>query len=149
MAMLSDCFPSPRSADETNNNATAMSEDTISSIYKRHVTRRHAVAMSGTGNGDSFLRLSAVRTAAAMSRFSTPNMPLAEAVRRIAGPKGALQESAGDRFGHTGEGEGGIIGIELVDDKSDIVWNFNCGGMFRAWVDDDGRERCMVFKDEY
>jgi len=116
---------------------------------KKPAQIRHGVAMSGTGNGDSFLRLNAARTAAAISRFSTPNIPLAEAVHGIAGSNGDLQNSAGDRWGKTGEGEGGIIGIELVGSKSDVVWDFNCGGMFRAWVDNEGKERFMVFKHEY
>ena len=60
-----------------------------------------------------------------------------------------MERSAGDRWGKTGEGEGGIIGIELVDGEGEIVFDFNCGGMFRCWVDDYGRERVMVFKDEY
>jgi L-asparaginase len=110
---------------------------------------KHVVGMSGTGNGDSFLLLSAVRTAAAISRFSTPSVPLSEAVRRIAGPGGALQLSAGDGWGKTGEGEGGIIGIELVGSEGKVVWDFNCGGMFRAWIDDDGDERFMVFREDY
>lgn len=109
----------------------------------------YAVGMSGTGNGDSFLRISAVRTAAAISRFSTPPIPLSKAVTQIAGPGGELQLSAGDRWGKTGEGEGGIIGIELVGSQGNIVWNFNCGGMFRAWVDDDGRPHFMAFRDDY
>ncbi|KAI9718712.1 MAG: hypothetical protein M1812_003886 [Candelaria pacifica] len=108
-----------------------------------------AVAMSGTGNGDSFLRTSAVRTAAAITRFSTPKTPLSVAVTQIAGTGGEMQRSAGDRWGKTGEGEGGIIGIELVNGKGRIIQDFNCGGMFRAWVDNDGRERMMVFKEEY
>ncbi|KAF2421172.1 N-terminal nucleophile aminohydrolase [Tothia fuscella] len=108
---------------------------------------RHAVGLSGTGNGDSFLRLSAIRTAAAMSRFS--RIPLATAVDAIAGHGGELERSAGDRWSKTGEGEGGIIGIELVDTKSNVVWNYNCGGMFRAWVDDEGEHRFMAFRDDY
>ena len=107
-----------------------------------------AVAMSGTGNGDSFLRLAAARTAGAIVRFSR-NRSLASAVNQIAGPGGELEQSAGDRWGKTGEGEGGIIGIELIDGKGKIVFDFNCGGMFRCWVDDRGKERVMVFKDEY
>lgn len=67
----------------------------------------------------------------------------------MAGLGGELQLSAGDRWGKTGEGEGGIIGIELVDGKGKIVFDFNCGGMFRCWVDDHGNEKVMVFKDEY
>lgn len=104
--------------------------------------------MSGTGNGDSFLRLAAARTAGAIVRFC-PNRSLASAVHQIAGAGGELQRSAGDRWGKTGEGEGGIIGIELVDGKGKVVFDFNCGGMFRCWVDEQGRERVMVFKDEY
>ncbi|KAL8904109.1 MAG: hypothetical protein Q9207_003500, partial [Kuettlingeria erythrocarpa] len=107
-----------------------------------------AVALSGTGNGDSFLRTAATRTAAAIARFS-PHHTLASAVHQIAGPGGELQRSSGDRWRKTGEGEGGIIGIELENGISEIVADFNCGGMFRTWVDEIGRERVMVFKDEY
>ena len=106
-----------------------------------------AVAMSGTGNGDSFLRTAAARTAAAIARWS--DRSLASSVQQIAGAGGELQRSAGDRWGRTGEGEGGIIGIELVNGVGRTVFDFNCGGMFRAWTDDNGNERMMVFKDEY
>lgn len=110
---------------------------------------RHGVAMSGTGNGDTFLKLAAVRTAAAMARFSFPPMSLQLAVTRMAGPDGMLQQSAEDRWHKTGEGEGGIIGIEYQLGQGKVVADFNCGGMFRAWVDDEGKERMMVFRDEY
>lgn len=106
-----------------------------------------AVAMSGTGNGDSFLRTAATRTAAAMARWS--NRSLTSSVQEVAGVDGELQRSAGDRWGKTGEGEGGIIGIEIFNGVGKIVFDFNCGGMFRAWTDDQGKERCMVFKEEY
>ncbi|EXJ70384.1 uncharacterized protein A1O5_06452 [Cladophialophora psammophila CBS 110553] len=80
--------------------------------------RRRAVAMSGTGNGDSFLRLNAVRTVAALCRLSgPPSVSLADAVRTVTGPNGELQRSAGDRWGRTGEGQGGIIGIEVIDEE--------------------------------
>ncbi|KAL9010612.1 MAG: hypothetical protein Q9173_004466 [Seirophora scorigena] len=107
-----------------------------------------AVAMSGTGNGDSFLRTAATRTAAAIARFS-PGQTLASAVQHVAGPGGELQRSAGDRWNKTGEGEGGIIGIELRCGVGEIVANFNCGGMFRTWINGEGQERVMVFKEEY
>ena len=107
-----------------------------------------AVAMSGTGNGDSFLRLSACHTAASIAQYS-PRRSLASAVRQVAGPGGELQRSAMNRWGRTGEGEGGIAGIELIEGKGKVVWDFNCGGMFRCWVDDAGRDRIMVFRDEY
>ena len=108
----------------------------------------HAVAMSGTGNGDSFLRLSAVRTAGALCRFAT-GIDLATAISWMAGPNGELQRSAGDRWHKTFEGEGGIIGIERVNNESKIVADFNCGGMFRAWYDDASKAHCEVFHESY
>lgn len=112
--------------------------------------RRRATGISGTGNGDSFLRLSAVRTACAIARFSQPETSLQKAVTAVAGPNGMLQLSAEDRWRKTGEGEGGMIGIELgVDGVGRVVADFNCGGMFRAWVDGGGEERVMVFSGEF
>ena len=141
---LTDCIPTlatyttlPPHTDETDKPPST-----------RTRTRTRAAAMSGTGNGDSFLRTAAVRTAAAMPRFS-PSISLSAAVARMAGPGGELQLSAGDRWGKTGEGEGGIIGIEVVDGRGTVVFDFNCGGMFRTWVDERGHERVMVFKEPY
>lgn len=137
----------------------------------RPQVRRRALALSGTGNGDSFLRISAAHTTSAMCRFSSHHVPLADAVTAVAGPGGELQRSAGRRWGLTQEGLGGIIGIEVemeVDKESKentdrtgsralargkVAADFNCGGMFRAWYEEgeDGRdvERLMVFRDEY
>ncbi|KAF2494503.1 L-asparaginase precursor [Lophium mytilinum] len=144
-ALISDCLPS--TAQRQPQVQAPVSE--TKTTEQQHPSRRHAVAMSGTGNGDSFLRVNAVRTAAAMSRFSSPNIALSKAVSQVAGSGGELQKSAGHHWGKTGEGEGGIIGIELVGSQGSVVADFNCGGMFRAWVDDAGEQRCMVFKDEY
>ena len=137
--LLGECLPSIR----------GYSHVPYSEVNKKPLQQaRRAVAMSGTGNGDSFLRLSGVRTAAAIARFA-PHRSLASAVQQIAGVGGELQRSAGDRWHRTGEGEGGIIGIEFVDGKGKIVFDFNCGGMFRTWVDDRGEEMMMVFREEY
>lgn len=143
---------------------------------------RRAIAMSGTGNGDSFLRTDACRTAASICRLGYPGFPpLSNALRSIAGPNGELQRSAGDRWGKTGEGQGGIIGIEVIDEitpetlagsgadrdtyedeitglnakrkRGKAVFDFNCGGLFRAYyeVKETGEEtpKVMVFKEEY
>ncbi|KAF2726146.1 N-terminal nucleophile aminohydrolase [Polychaeton citri CBS 116435] len=116
-----------------------------------HVRGSRAVALSGTGNGDSFLRLAAARTAAAMFRYGASNATFQHAVSAVAGPNGSLQQSAGDRWQKTGEGEGGMIGIgfDSVTGEGRIVDDFNCGGMFRAWVDDSGKEQMRVFRGEY
>ncbi|KAJ6127130.1 hypothetical protein N7523_002742 [Penicillium sp. IBT 18751x] len=127
---------------------------------------RRAIAVSGTGNGDSFLRVAAARTAAAMLRFSGPGryLTLADAVTAVAGPVGELQRSAGQRWKVTGEGEGGMIGIEAVSApialcsrkqlrRGRVVSDFNSGGMWRAYIeeDDDGKEKevIMVFREDY
>ncbi|KAH6981335.1 nucleophile aminohydrolase [Ilyonectria sp. MPI-CAGE-AT-0026] len=108
---------------------------------------------SGTGNGDSFLRINALRTAAAMARWKPETS--AKAVTHVAGPGGELQKSAEDRWRRTGEGEGGIIGIEcalvrdaagrVVEARSEILMDYNCGGMFRAWIDDYGEPVMSVW----
>lgn len=132
--------------------------------------QRRAVALSGTGNGDSFLRTNAVRTAASISRFSSQNVLLSDAIRLIAGPNGDLQRSAGGRWGQTGEGQGGIIGIEVTDDgggdgsersfngkrTGKVVFDFNCGGLFRAYYEQDAQDeggkevpRVAVFREDH
>lgn len=103
-------------------------------------------ATSGTGNGDSFLRVNAGRTAAAIARWKPVSS--AAALSEVTGPGGELQRSAGDRWMVTGEGEGGMIGIEsvvvkdgednVVETRSEIIQDHNCPGMFRAWVNDEG-----------
>ena len=119
-----------------------------------------STAMSGTGNGDSFLRMNAVRTASAIAKYrgskSSHKTSLQEAITEVTGPGGDLEKSAGDRWKKTGEGEGGIIGIELtvVTDAngekksatSHIVDDYNCGGMFRAAVDKHGKAVVRVWK---
>ncbi|KAL8967235.1 MAG: hypothetical protein Q9183_003016 [Haloplaca sp. 2 TL-2023] len=139
--VLVDCLPglTPGYQGVSDNDASEQEKTSL---------RRRAVAMSGSGNGDAFLRIAAARTTAAIARYS-PHTSLASAFNQVAGPGGKLQNSAGDRWGKTGEGEGGIIGIGLVDGVGEVVYDFNCGGMFRTWVEKGGRERVMVFREEY
>ena len=173
-SFLGECLPLPLDPPQSTRYHPIISNE---KPHNPPTQSKRAVALSGTGNGDSFLRLSACRTAAAIVRFSPPPpdglMPirtLASAVNQISGPGGELQRSAGGRWGVTGEGEGGMIGIEYldVDDDDDdddddgrvgkrgeqkgkgrVVFDFNCGGMMRSWVDAGGRERVMVFRQEY
>jgi L-asparaginase len=120
------------------------------------LTRTRSVAVSGTGNGDSFLRTGAARTVGSIARFAGDTS--AAAVTRVTGRDGELQKSAGDRWGKTGEGEGGMIGIEcivvkdvegrVVEVRSELLQDYNCGGMFRAWVDERGVAVARVFRDD-
>lgn len=141
----------------------------------RPQVRRRAVALSGTGNGDSFLRVCAGRTVGARCRFT--GLPLRHSLSGVAGANGELQQSADDRWG-SGEGEGGMIGIEVIGSslgkfdstqdnldqdgymvqpgetqkklKGEIVWDFNCGGLWRAfWDEAKDKPKVMVFKKDY
>jgi L-asparaginase len=79
-------------------------------------------------------------------------------VTKVTGPGGELEKSAGDRWGKTGEGQGGMIGIEcvvvrdaegsVVEARSELLQDFNCGGMFRAWVDERGVAFARVFRED-
>ena len=146
--LLETCLPQlnsysalPSSAQDLFNKLTSQSQE----------EKLHAVAVSGTGNGDSFLKLSAARTVGAIVRFSYPSVPprtLASAFNQIVGPGGEMQRSSGDQWGETGEGEGGMIGIELKGRKANVCWDFNCGGMFRCWGGSSGTTYVGVFREE-
>lgn len=113
-------------------------------------------ATSGTGNGDSFLRVNAGRTAAAIARWKPVSS--ATALTEVTGPGGELQRSAGDRWMVTGEGEGGMIGVEsvvvrdesgrVVETRSTIIQDHNCPGMFRAWVDENDKPVFQVWHED-
>lgn len=114
-----------------------------------------SMGVSGTGNGDSFLRVNAVRTVAAMARWKPETC--AKALSAMVGPGGELQKSAGERWGKTGEGEGGMIGIEgvavrdvhgkVIETRGDILMDYNSGGMYRAWIDEDGEPVMSIWNN--
>ncbi|EPE08000.1 l-asparaginase precursor [Ophiostoma piceae UAMH 11346] len=148
-SLLADCLPIPRAFSYAP--IPAVTSTALS------LTTTRSVAVSGTGNGDSFLRVGAAHAVAAMAQYKPVSS--AAALSAVTGPGGILQQSAEDRFGLTGEGEGGIIGIEsvVVRDKESgavhevrgtIIADCNCGGMFRGWIDDAGRVQVRIFRDD-
>jgi L-asparaginase len=140
-SLFVDCLPSVATSPKTPGSSSG-------NFFNSYISRTRSVAISGTGSGDSFLRISAARTVAAVARFSSPPRSLVSAVRQIIGPGGELQRSAGDRWGRTNEGQGGMIGIELLNGEGRIVMDLNCGGMFRGFIDLDGRPWVAVFMDD-
>ena len=144
---ISSCLPQLRLPNYQPLHTYSESQTEKSSHESKPIANIHAIALSGTGNGDSFLRLSACRTASALSlpplvhfppppsepgRLNNPRrlppapptLPLPLATHLVAGPGGLLQRSAGDRWKKgTFEGEGGMIGIE-----------------FKAYGDEEGEE---------
>lgn len=164
------CFPDGDQSPEYKSIPAACTEKMqyplINTQSTKTIPTRRALAVSGTGNGDSFLRVNAARTALAMARFGGKS--LTDAVTAVSGPGGELQQSAGDRWKVTGEGSGGMIGIEVEIPSKElasastspkelykgvVAWDINCGGMFRAWMEEgengEDVERVMVFRDEY
>ncbi|PWW77921.1 N-terminal nucleophile aminohydrolase [Tuber magnatum] len=101
-----------------------------------------AVALSGTGNGDYFLRLAVAHNIAARCRFG--GLSLKEAAEAVVGRGGEMQRAAGERWG-LGDGSGGVIGL---DEKGNVVMVMNCGGMFRGYIDEEGKARVGVYWDE-
>lgn len=142
--LMADCLPTP-----------FMYSPVASSTRSGDLITTRSFATSGTGNGDSFLRVNAGRTAAAIARWKPVSS--AVALTEVTGPGGELQRSAGDRWMVTGEGEGGMIGIEsvivrdadgnLVEARSEIIQDHNCPGMFRAWIDDNDKGIFQVWHE--
>jgi L-asparaginase len=142
--LLADCFPMPYLYTPVSR-----------TLGKTVATTTRSMAASGTGNGDSFMRISAAHTVASVARWKPTSS--ATAMAMVSGPGGELQRSAADRWGVTGEGEGGMIGIEcavirdetgeIVEARGEIIQAHNCGGMFRAWIADDGRCVCSVWRE--
>jgi L-asparaginase len=142
--LMAECLPTP------------WTYAPLPSVRLKELVTTRSLAISGTGNGDSFLRIAAARTVGSIARFAGDSSSVA--LSKIAGPGGELQRSTGDRWGRTGEGEGGMIGIEcvvtrnadgrVVETRSELLQDYNCGGMFRAWVDDKGVAFARVFRED-
>lgn len=93
--LLADCLPSLAAYVPV-----ASEQQDVQLASKRYRVDR-ATAMSGTGNGDSFLRLNAVRTASAIARYRGKTS-LQEAVTEVTGSGGELEkapETGGRRQG--------------------------------------------------
>jgi beta-aspartyl-peptidase (threonine type) len=89
-------------------------------------------AVSATGHGEYFIRLSIARTICALVEFG--GMNLAE----------AAQEVIGGRLTGLG-GEGGVIAI---DASGTMVAEFNTTGMYRGWISAGGPSEVRIFQDE-
>ncbi|KAI1125585.1 L-asparaginase precursor [Nemania abortiva] len=150
-ALLADCLPTPFIY-----NPMTPSETSRRGVRGTDVEVIRSTAVSGTGNGDSFLRVAAARSVASIARWA--GVSSSEAVSRIVGRGGELEKSAGWRWGKTGEGEGGMIGIEcaiardksgaVLYSRSEILQDHNCAGMFRAWIRDDGLPEMKIWHED-
>ncbi|KAI2628490.1 nucleophile aminohydrolase [Hypoxylon sp. NC1633] len=146
-SLAADCLPTPflyTPFVQTTSSGASTSRD---------IQATRSIGLSGTGNGDSFLRVTAARSVGSIAKWA--RVPATDALYQVAGRGGELEKSAGDRWGKTGEGEGGMIGIESVVSRDasgktigtygKILQEHNCGGMFRAWIEDDGKAVMRIF----
>ncbi|CAZ81387.1 unnamed protein product [Tuber melanosporum] len=89
-----------------------------------------------------FLRLAAAYNITARCRFG--GLILKEAAEAVVGRGGEMQRAAGEGWG-LGDGSGGVIGL---DEKGNVVMSMNCGGMFRGYIDKEGKAKVGVYWDE-
>jgi len=90
-----------------------------------------AVGVSGTGDGDYFIRQNTAATLA--HRMQYLGEPLHRAARWVV--------EALDK-------EHGVGGLVALDDEGNVATPLNCPGMYRGLVREDGELRTAIFNDE-
>lgn len=89
-------------------------------------------AVSGTGTGEYFIRLTVARTICALVQYKT--MPLQAAADEV------IQKQLTELHG-----DGGIIALTP---DGQMAWSFNSPGMFRAKVAEGGTAQIGIYRDE-
>jgi len=89
-------------------------------------------AVSGTGQGEYFIRLEIAYDVSALMEYG-----------------GMTLEAAASKVIHEKlTGLGGTGGIIALDKDGNIVMPFNTAGMYRGWVKADGKAHTAMYKDE-
>jgi beta-aspartyl-peptidase (threonine type) len=89
-------------------------------------------AVSGTGVGEYFIRLTVARTICALVQY-----------------KGMSLQNASDEIIHKQLTElGGSGGVIALAPDGSMVWSFNTPGMFRARVQQGGKPQISIYRDE-
>ena len=89
-------------------------------------------AVSSTGTGEYFIRLTVARTICALVQYK--NMPLQAAADEV------VQKQLGEIHG-----DGGIIALTP---DGQLAWSFNTPGMFRARLAEGGTAQVGIYRDE-
>ncbi|KAG6854047.1 hypothetical protein C0991_011025 [Blastosporella zonata] len=90
-----------------------------------------AVGVSGTGDGDYFIRLATAATIARRVQY------LHESIET------ATQTAVEDLLA-----EGGIGGVIALDDLGNVAMPLNCPGMYRGVIREDGVPKTAIFADD-
>jgi beta-aspartyl-peptidase (threonine type) len=89
-------------------------------------------AVSGTGTGEFFIRLTVAREICALVQYR--NYSIQQAANEVIQKRLTALK-----------GTGGVI---VVSPKGDMAWSFNTSGMYRAQISSDRSARIFIFKDE-
>ncbi|EIN11455.1 asparaginase [Punctularia strigosozonata HHB-11173 SS5] len=92
---------------------------------------KKAVGVSGTGDGDYFIRQATASTIARRMQF------LNESVDKAA--RHAVEDLRKD---------GGIGGVIALDEEGNVAMPLNCSGMYRGIIREDGVPKAAIFDDE-
>ncbi|KAF7327605.1 hypothetical protein MKEN_00339700 [Mycena kentingensis (nom. inval.)] len=92
---------------------------------------KHAVGISGTGDGDYFIRCATAVT-------------IAHRVRYL----GESLQAAADFAVEELRDNGGIGGVIALDNSGNIVFALNCPGMYRGKIEEDGVSKVAIFDDD-
>ncbi|PVG03159.1 L-asparaginase [Serendipita vermifera] len=101
-------------------------------LQRQSVSRNtKGVGVSGTGDGDYFIRQATCATLCTRMKL------LGESMKRAANNVVAdLQR------------DGGIGGVVAVDTKGNVAFGINCSGMYRGYIKKDGKPLTAIFKDD-
>ncbi|MBN8553348.1 MAG: isoaspartyl peptidase/L-asparaginase [Caulobacterales bacterium] len=92
----------------------------------------HGCAVSGTGTGEYFIRLTVARDVCAMVQYT--DVPIQQAADTVVSDLAALRE-----------GSGGVIA--LTADGS-VAFSMNTSGMYRGWANQDTAPQVAIYADE-
>jgi beta-aspartyl-peptidase (threonine type) len=91
----------------------------------------HTCAVSATGDGEYFIRLTVARDIAALMEYS--HLPVQQ----------AADEVIMDKLTKLG-GTGGVIAL---DREGNFAMPFNTEGMYRAYIDENGKAKVKIYKE--
>ena len=89
-------------------------------------------AVSGTGTGEFFIRLTIAREICALVQYKQYE----------------IQQAADEVIQQQLTALKGTGGVIAVSSKGDLAWSFNTSGMYRAQVSANGAHQISIFKDE-
>jgi len=93
--------------------------------------QRRAIGVSGTGDGDYFIRLATCSTIARRVRF-----------------KGESIEVASNECVEDLRRDGGMGGVIVLDESGNYAMSLNSQGMYRGVITEDGEAKAAIFYDD-